>query len=56
MKILRTQEDRFENLSGYPFRPNYVNIQNSEGGTLRIQYVDEGPSKAQPVLLMHGEP
>ena len=56
MKILRTPEDRFENLSGYPFRPNYVNIQNSEGGTLRIQYVDEGPSKAQPVLLMHGEP
>jgi len=56
MKILRTSDDRFENLSGYPFKPNYVNIPDGEGGTLRIHYVDEGPSKAEPVLLMHGEP
>ncbi len=56
MKILRTTDDRFENLPGYPFRPNYENIQDGDGGTLRIHYVDEGPSKAEPVLLMHGEP
>jgi haloalkane dehalogenase len=56
MKILRTPDNRFENLPGYPFKPNYVNIPDDEGGELRIHYVDEGPSKAQPVLLMHGEP
>jgi haloalkane dehalogenase len=56
MKILRTPDGRFDNLPGYPFRPNYVNIPDGEGGTLRIHYVDEGPSKAEPVLLMHGEP
>lgn len=56
MKILRTPDNRFENLPGYPYRPNYVNVPNGEGGTLRVHYVDEGPSKAQPVLLMHGEP
>jgi haloalkane dehalogenase len=56
MKILRTPDDRFDNLPGYPFKPNYVNIPDGESGKLRIHYVDEGPSKAQPVLLMHGEP
>ena len=56
MKILRTPDDRLENLSGYPFKPNYVSIPDGEGGTLRIHYVDEGPSKVEPVLLMHGEP
>ena len=56
MKILRTPDDRFDNLPGYPFRPNYVTMPDGEGGTLRIHYVDEGQSKAQPVLLMHGEP
>jgi haloalkane dehalogenase len=53
---LRTPDDRFDNLPGYPFKPNYINIPDGEGGTLRIHYVDEGPSKAEPILLMHGEP
>ncbi len=56
MKILRTPDNRFENLSGYSYKPNYVNVPDGEGGTLRIHYVDEGPLKAEPVLLMHGEP
>jgi haloalkane dehalogenase len=56
MKILRTPDDRFDNLPDYPYKPNYVNVPDGEGGTLRIHYVDEGPSKAEPVLLMHGEP
>jgi len=56
MKILRTPDERFDNLPDYPFKPNYVNIPDGDGGTLRIHYVDEGPSKAEPVLLMHGEP
>jgi haloalkane dehalogenase len=56
MKILRTPDDRFRNLPGYPFDPNYVEISDIEGGNLRIHYVDEGPKEADPVLLMHGEP
>ncbi len=56
MKILRTPDDRFRNLPGYPFDPNYVEISDIEGGSLRIHYVDEGPKEADPVLLMHGEP
>jgi len=56
MKALRTPDERFENLAGYPFRPNYVEVPDGEGGTLRVHYVDEGPRDANPVLLMHGEP
>ena len=56
MKILRTPDKRFENLPDYPFKPNYLNVPDGEGGELRIHYVDSGPSKADPVLLMHGEP
>lgn len=56
MKILRTPEDRFHNLSGYRFDPNYVEVPDGEGGNLRIHYVEEGPKEAAPVLLMHGEP
>jgi haloalkane dehalogenase len=56
MKILRTPDNRFENLPDYPFKPNYLNVPDCEGGELRIHYVDAGPSKADPVLLMHGEP
>jgi haloalkane dehalogenase len=51
MKALRTPDERFENLPGYPFAPNY-----SEVDGLRVHYVDEGPRDASPVLMLHGEP
>ncbi|MCF8111145.1 MAG: haloalkane dehalogenase [Desulfobacteraceae bacterium] len=56
MKTLRTPDQRFSNLPGFPFDPNYVHIDDGEGGSLRVHYVDEGPESAEPVLLMHGEP
>jgi haloalkane dehalogenase len=56
MKVLRTPDTRFDGLPGYPFKPNYVEVSDGEGGILRIHYVDEGPLEAKPVLLMHGEP
>jgi haloalkane dehalogenase len=51
---LRTPDDRFADLPGHPFAPNYVEIADGEGGSLRIHYVDEGDGDV--VLLMHGEP
>jgi len=56
LKILRTPDERFTNLADYPFDPRYVEVPDSEGGTLRLHYVDEGPPDADPVLLLHGEP
>jgi len=51
MELLRTPDERFANLPGYPFAPHYAEI-----GGVRIHYLDEGPREAAPVLLLHGEP
>ncbi|MET0727135.1 MAG: haloalkane dehalogenase [Acidimicrobiales bacterium] len=56
MEALRTPDDRFADLPGHPFEPHYAAIPNGEGGTLRVHHVDEGPSDAPVVLLLHGEP
>lgn len=51
MEILRTPDERFNNLPGYDFAPHYVEVDE-----VRIHYVDEGPEDAPPVLMLHGEP
>jgi haloalkane dehalogenase len=56
MEILRTPDDRFAGLPGYPFAPHYVDIPDGEGGSLRVHHVDEGDPDAPVVLLLHGEP
>ena len=57
MELLRTPDDRFENLPDYPFRPNYLTIQDrSEAVGIRVHYIDEGDPVSQPVLMLHGEP
>jgi haloalkane dehalogenase len=53
---LRTPDDRFADLPGYPFPPHYVDIPDGEGGTLRVHHVDEGDPDAPVVVLLHGEP
>jgi haloalkane dehalogenase len=49
--VLRTPDERFRELPGYPFAPRYVEVDG-----LRMHYVDEGPRDAAPVLMLHGEP
>jgi len=60
MEILRTPDDAFADLPDYPFQPHYCDIPAGDGGTLRLHYLDEGPTAtaaaAEPVLLLHGEP
>ena len=56
MEVLRTPDERFEGLMGYPFAPHYAEVPDLDGGTLRMHYVDEGPADGEVVLLLHGEP
>ncbi len=49
MPILRTPEERFLNLPGFPFKPNYTEIFGA-----RVHYLDEG--SGEPILCLHGEP
>ncbi len=56
MEAVRTPDERFADLPGYPFEPHYAEIDDGDGGSLRVHYLDEGPPDAAPVLLMHGEP
>lgn len=56
MDVLRTPDDRFENLLDWPYAPRYLTVTDADGTDLRIHYVDEGPRDGAVVLLMHGEP
>jgi haloalkane dehalogenase len=49
MVVIRTPDERFDNLPDFSFVPYYVEING-----LRIHYIDEG--KGETVLCLHGEP
>jgi haloalkane dehalogenase len=56
VETYRTPDERFVDLPDHPFAPHYDEIDDLDGGSLRVHYLDEGPPGAAPVLLMHGEP
>jgi haloalkane dehalogenase len=56
MQVLRTPDDRFDGLEGFPFAPHYAEIPDLDGGSLRVHHLDEGPADGEVVLLLHGEP
>ena len=49
--ILRTPDERFNDIKDYPFSANYLTI-----GDTRIHYLDEGPVDGKIIYLLHGEP
>lgn len=56
MRLLRTPDDRFEDLPDFPYAPSYTTVRDEDGTEIRIHHVDEGPPGAEPILLMHGNP
>ena len=50
MPLIRTPEDRFDNLEKYPFAPHYVTVDG-----VRVHYVDEGQGD-DVIFCLHGEP
>jgi haloalkane dehalogenase/tRNA(adenine34) deaminase len=52
MEVLRTPDERFADLPGWPWAPLYL-----QQGDLRMHYVDAGPRDAAvTALCLHGEP
>lgn len=49
--LLRTPDDSFAELEGFPYESRYLDVDGQ-----RVHYVDEGPADAPPVLLVHGWP
>ncbi len=56
MQTVRTPDDRFENLPDFSFAPNYSQVPDGEGGSLRIHHLDEGPADGELILCLHGQP
>ena len=55
MAMLRTPDERFVNLPGWPYAPHYAQPLGDAGP--RLAYIDEGPRDASTtVLCLHGNP
>jgi len=54
MDIVRTPDERFTDLPDYPFSSNYIEVDDSQDGSLRMHYVDEG--RGEVILCLHGQP
>ncbi|HSB99403.1 MAG TPA: haloalkane dehalogenase, partial [Burkholderiaceae bacterium] len=56
MQLLRTPEERFRDLPGYPWEPRYFDDLPALKG-LRVHYLDEGlPRAPVTALCLHGNP
>lgn len=54
MRVLRTPDECFEGLPGYPYAPKYEVV--DADCELRMHYVAEGPKDGRQVLLLHPAP
>lgn len=56
MRTLRTPDERFADLPDFPYQPHYSEVDDLDGATLRVAFIDEGPAEGPVALLLHGEP
>ena len=43
MQTLRTPDERFADLPDFPYTPRYCEVDDEEGGTLRMAWIEAGP-------------
>jgi haloalkane dehalogenase/tRNA(adenine34) deaminase len=55
MDALRTPDERFAGLPGFPLVPHYAEDLRGLGGA-RLHFLDEGPRDAPVFLCLHGQP
>lgn len=56
MQTLRTPDECFQNLPEFDYPPQYCDLDDDDGGVLRVAWVQDGPGDADPILMLHGEP
>jgi haloalkane dehalogenase len=56
LQYLTTPEHCFEQITDFCYSPHFLQVDDNEGGSLRLHYIDEGPKDANVVLMLHGEP
>lgn len=56
LQYLTTPEHCFEQITDFSYTPHFLQVDDNEGGLLKLHYVDEGPKDGDVVLMLHGEP
>ena len=56
MKIGKTPDHFFDNLPDYGLAPNFVTLDDHEGSTLDMLYIEAGLADGQPAGMVHGNP
>jgi len=56
LQFLTTPEHCFQQIPDFHYPPHYLQVNDNEGGSLKLHYIDEGPKDGDIVLMLHGEP
>jgi haloalkane dehalogenase len=56
LEFLSTPEACFEKITDFDYAPHFIQVDDTEGASLKLHYIDEGPKDANVVLMLHGEP
>src|SRR6476659_7113833 len=52
VNTLRTPDERFATLPEFGYEPQYTQVPDQDGGSLRMAWVEDGPPDGEPVLLL----
>lgn len=56
LHFLTTPEHCFEPIKDFDYAAHFLQVDDNEGGSLKLHYIDEGPKDGNVVLMLHGEP